>query len=379
VTTVAVKIDVLKWAVDRSSKSEGELLRRCPNLSDWLEGGSQPTLRQLEELSRATTTPLGLLFLDSPPTDRLPIPSFRTVDDDRVYQPSVELIETIQMMERRQAWMKEYLSDEREPPLDFVGSASLSESPVMVAQRMRKTLGFSPTWAAAHNTWTDAQRALREGMENTGILVVINSIVGNNTHRRLDTDEFRGFVLADKYAPLVFVNGDDSKAAQMFTLAHELAHLFFGSSGVFDLKQMMPSRDKLEQTANRVAAEFLVPEAVLRKAWETAQFDVDPFKQLSRLFRVSEIVTARRCLDLELIGKDAFVKFYKLYVARTRKKKERAGGADYYLSQSQRLGTRFANAVVRAVREGKLFYSEAYSLTGMYGKTFDNFARTVVV
>jgi Zn-dependent peptidase ImmA (M78 family) len=243
---------------------------------------------------------------------------------------------------------------------------------------MRTALGFEEGWANELPSWTEALRALREAMEDAGILVVVNGIVGNNTHRSLDPDEFRGFVLVDEYAPLVFVNGADYKAPQMFTLAHELAHVFFGSSAAFDLRDTLPASDPMEQRCNRVAAEFLVPEAELRQAWASVHNDPERFQTIARRFKVSSVVAARRALDLRLIRREAFFKFYRAYQDREEEAAaRRPDGGDFYANQNFRVGRRFGSAVIRAAREGKLLYSEAFRLTGLYGRTFERYASSV--
>jgi len=376
---VVVNKHVLQWALDRSSKSVRDMHPRFPKIAEWLAGVSEPTLRQLEALARTTMTPLGLLFLDKPPDERLPIPHFRTVTDDILDRPSPDLLETIQSMQRRQAWMREFVLEEGQTPLPFVRSARVGEQPTVVAQTIRDALGFAGDWASRERTWTDALRRLREAMEQVGILVVTNGIVGNNTHRKLDPGEFRGFVLVDEYAPLVFVNGSDGKAAQMFTLAHELAHVFFGSSAAFDLRQLLPAQDSTEQACNHVAAEFLVSENLLRQMWPSVRDSDEPFQMLAQQFKVSAIVAARRAMDLGLIGKQAFLDFYHAYLADERRKAAgRPDGGDFYANQHVRVGTRFGTAVVQAVKEGRLLYSEAYALTGLHGKTFDNFAASLI-
>ncbi len=376
VTRVAVNSSVLQWALERSGLTPDTLAGKFPKIEQWIAGDKQPTLRQLELLAKVTLTPFGFFFLDKPPQESLPIPYFRTLVEDSSEKPSPDLLETVQVMQRRQAWMRDFLIDEGHERLPFVRSARTSEQPKLVARHMRQTLGFDEEWASKHKTWTDALRALRETMEETaGILVVVNGVVGNNTHRKLDPSEFRGFVLVDDYAPLVFVNGSDGKAAQMFTLAHELAHIFFGSSAAFDLRQMLPADEPIEQACNQVAAEFLVPENKLRQKWPFVRGSPEPFQTLASHFKVSSIVAARRALDLGLVQKAQFLEFYQNYRNEERGvAADKPEGGDFYLNQNLRVGHRFAFAVIRAVREGKLLYSEAYHLTNLYGKTFDRYA-----
>jgi len=376
---VVVKEGVLRWALDRSGRTPDALVSKFPKIEQWITGETQPTLRQLELLAKTTLTPFGFFFLDKPPVERLPIPHFRTLGEEYRDRPSPDLLETVQIMQLRQAWMRDYLIEQGHEELPFVRSVQINEQPKLVAQRMRQTLGFDEGWASQHRTWTNALSALRKSIEEAaGILVVVNGIVGNNTHRTLDPSEFRGFVLVDGYAPLVFVNGSDGAAAQMFTLAHELAHVFFGSSAAFDLREMLPANDPMEQACNRVAAEFLVPGNKLRQTWHSVKNNPEPFQTIARNFKVSAIVAARRALDLGLIRKASFLEFYKAYQNDERRRNlHKPKGGNFYTNQNLRVGRRFTSAVIRATREGKMLYSEAYHLTNLYGKTFDRYARSL--
>src|SRR6185369_16476596 len=260
-----------------------------------------------------THTPEGFLYLNEPPDDRLPIPDFRTLGDESVKPPSPDLLDTIQIMQRRQMWMRDFLIEEAQSHLEFVGSATLNSNVQTVASDMRKTLGVAGGWANKESTWTDALIHLRQKIEAAGILIVINGVVGNNNYRKLDPNEFRGFVLSDKFAPLVFINGADFKAAQMFTIAHEVAHLWINREGVSNLEAMQPPPIRVEQWCNEVAAEFLVPAAEVSEAWEYDRKSKEPYQALATRFKVSTIVAARRVLDLGLISKKQFFEFYDTY------------------------------------------------------------------
>ncbi len=368
---VSVNIEILQWALERSNRSPDELEKRFPQIKRWLSGELKPTLNQLKSFAKATYTPFGFFFLRQPPEEKLPFTHFRTYKE-LPRKPSLELLDTVKIIKRRQEWIKEFLIEEGYSPLPYVNSVKLGDTAEFVAQKIRETLGFEKNWASKLSSWKDALQFLRNEMQKIGIFVVFNSVVENNPHRKLNPEEFRGFVLVDDYAPFVFVNSSDALAAQMFTLAHELAHIFYGVSASFDLRELFPADDPIEIICNKVAAEFLVPKEELLNLWSFVFTTKEPFQEIARKFKVSEIVIARRALDLKLIKKSEFLEFYKEYLRKERKKIKKVGG-DFYKNQDLRVGEKFATAVAIAVEEGKLLYSEAFRLTGLYGRTFDKY------
>ncbi|MDI9261327.1 ImmA/IrrE family metallo-endopeptidase [Alicyclobacillus sendaiensis] len=378
-TRVPVNPEILRWAMVRAKQNEETLSKKFPKIKHWLDGIEQPTLKQLERFARVTHVPFGALFLSRPPEESLSIPFFRTVRYEIPEKPSAELLDTIESMKFRQSWMRAYLQRIDAPPLDFVGSHSVEDDTEIIVRDMRRVLRMDEQWVKGIYTWEAALRQLRNRMEEVGILVVVNSVVGNNTHRKLSVHEFRGFVLVDPYAPLVFVNGGDSKAAQMFTLVHELAHVFLGEEAIFDLSNMMPASSKLEVKCNEVAAEFLVPRNYLEMNWDKHSEIIFEVERLARLFKVSELVIARRALDLRFISKEDFFRFYDRYQRRIREiqdqSKEQEGGGDFYTTTNLRIGRRFAQAVMDALRNGDVLYTDAYQLTGLYGGTFDKYVE----
>lgn len=375
---VTVRPALIRWAQERSGVTDEILRKKFPKFDLWESGDAMPTLRQLTDLAKKTLTPLGYFFLPAPPEDKLPIPDFRTVDNEPVKRPSPNLLDTVQTMQRRQGWLRDYLIEQGEPKLPFIGSVSLNDSINAAATEMRRLLDVTDDWARHHTTWTAALSALCRTVDKAGVIVVINSVVGNNNHRKLDPSEFRGFVLADEYAPLVFINGADAKAGQMFTLAHEVAHLLLGKGGVFNFRDFLPIDNAVENFCNRVAAEFLVPERELSAFWTEAKGANEPFQLIARRFKVSPIVAARRALDLDFINRTAFFDFYRQYQEDDRRKQAaKPTTGDFYATQNFRIGRRFADAVVRAAKEGRLLYNEAYHLTGLYGKTFDRYSEKV--
>ena len=361
-----VKPELLRWARKRTGRSVEDLTSRSQlrKLAQWESGKAAPTLKQLEAFARATYVPIGYLFLPAPPQERVPIPDLRTIGNEHIGHPSPDLLDTIHICQQRQAWYREYARSAGYEPLRFVGSADRGTSVPQVAQRMRDALGFNLDARRDCPTWTDALRRFIEQADEAGVLVMTSGVVGSNNNRKLNTEEFRGFALSDEYAPLVFINGADSKAAQMFTLAHELAHIWLGESALSDVSPASQPSQRIEVWCNQVAAELLVPLDVFRHELPRTNplEDVSP---LARRFKVSTLVILRRILDAERIDWSTFQQAYGKEVDRLRAILTTRGGGDYYLTTGARASKRFARALVVSTFEGHTPFTEAFRMLGM--------------
>ena len=380
VTRVPVPPEMLLWACERAGFDVAHLAKRMPQLPAWVRRERQPTLKQLDKLAHLTHTPLGYLFLPEPPDERLPVPDYRTVAGTAEGRPSPDLLDTLYTMQRRQEWLRESLVENDVEPLAFVASATFADEPDAVGREMRRALGLDGGWAGAVHTWQDAVGELRRAIEQLGVMAVINGVVGNNTYRPLSVEEFRGFALTDPYAPLIFVNGADAKSAQMFTLAHELAHIWLGSEGVSGFgADLLHGGTDVEDWCNRAAAELLAPAQEVRARWAEVRREERPFEALARTFKVSPVVAARRALDLNLVERSTFFDFYERYVTRERESGTEQSGGNFYNNQNTRIGQLFATQVLRAAMEGRIGFKEAYDLTGLRGGTFQKYAERLGV
>ena len=360
---VEVNPDLLRWARERAGLGTNALAGRFPRLDAWERGEIRPTLKQLERFAKATLTPIGYLFLREAPVERVPIPDFRTVADARLDRPSANLLDTIYLCQQRQDWYREFVRSTREVGVDFVGSAQPDDDVSQTAARIRRFLRFDIAERQRLPTWTDALRQFIRQTDAGGVLVMVSGVVGSNSRRSLDPQEFRGFALADPVAPLIFINGKDTKAAQMFTLAHELAHLWLGSSGVSDAEALEIAGQETERWCNRVAAELLVPIHLLQAECSTKAPLSNELKRLARYFKVSTLVILRRIHDAGLMTRQAFRSAYAEELDRLGALPG-GGGGDFYLTLGARVSQRFARAIVASTLEGQTSFSESFRLLG---------------
>ena len=361
---VEVNPEILRWACERAGWNTMIVAEKVPQLPAWERGEKHPTLKQLEKFAKRVHAPLGYFFLPAPPEEKLPVPDFRTTGNYRISQPSPDLLETLYICQQRQEWYREFSLLIKEDTCDFVGSATLHDDPVVIAERITATLGFDIENRKKATTWREALREFITLTDAAGIMTMVSGVVGSNTHRKLDYEEFRGFALADDRAPLVFINGSDTKSAQMFTLAHELAHIWLGKTGVSDQAPVSVPTNDIEKWCNSVAAEILVPIEVFKAEYTASNALPGEIDRLARVFKVSTLVIIRRLSDSGFITRPRYKEIYDEELTRLLEMKKGAGG-NYYSTQPARVSKRFARALIISASEGQTLYRDALQLLGM--------------
>ena len=363
---VEIKPELLHWAVARSQVDSAILSRRFPKLDSWLDRSVKPTLKQVEAFARATYTPFGFLLLPEPPEEPLPIPDFRTVANSQISRPSANLLDTIYHCQQRQYWYREYMLNHGEQEPAFVGSLSLTDSVNDCADLIRKKIDFDVEKRMNLSTWEQALSEFIDLAERAGVLVMRSGIVDNNTRRKLNVEEFRGFALADSLAPLIFINGADTKSAQMFTLAHELAHIWLGQTALSDADMTRLDSQTTEVWCNRVAAEILAPTRYLRRELLPGEDIEASLPRLTRTFKVSALVILRRLFDVGQIEENAFFALYNQELARFKRIQQKRGeGGDFYRNQPGKLSPTFARALISSAMEGRTSFRDAMRMLGV--------------
>lgn len=386
---VPVEPSVLRWALDRADMSETEKAFDKLRISEWLRQDSQPTISQLTKFAQKTHVPFGMLFLSEPPVEEKLLPDFR-FRGSAPEKYSAELTETIMEQQRRQSWYRDYAIARGLEANEYVGSETLASKPEQVADRIRYDFEYTPGLARSRAA---ARKEIIELLEENSFLVSVAGVVGSNTHRPYDPNEFSGFSLSNDYAPTIFVNGRDTKNTQIFTLLHELGHLLLGESGVSVSGGEEVHQQHAEQQAHNerwcdsFAAHFLVPPAEIRKKVQALPGDgeeitEDSIEKLASHFCVSVLTILNSLLNEKLITWNKYTELYEPMreqaIAHAQESGITSGGGDYYRTKIYALGKRFANAVFADAASGRTTYTEAHRLLGVpKTETYEKLAQKV--
>ena len=377
-TEAFITPEIVRWARERDQLSTEKAAQRLnvkpERLDAWERGTARPTFRQAQTLAQRLNIPFGYLFLSSPPEERLPLPDLRTIGDQPTRQPSPELRDVVDDALEKQNWYREYQEGEGAEPLSFIGRCTLSDLPDTIAHDIRDTLGIDTGLREKSSTWEEFLRRLIAQTELARVLVLRSGIVGSNTHRSLEVEEFRGFAISDDLAPLVFINSRDAKGAQIFTLAHELAHLWIGASGISNPDYHVPASQQnnaVERLSNRTAAEILLPKDEFLASWISSRSAHDNLRALSSRFKVSNMVVLRQALDHHLLTPSHYWELYKELVDSGRRNTKESESGNFYNSFYARNSRTLAAAVIGAVAADRMSYLDASRLLNVRAATLD--------
>lgn len=387
---VNISQPVLQWVFTqiKFEKLSSEIQKY---LNWWKNGEKTPTLSQVEKVSKATYIPLGYFFSKNPPKEDLSIVEYRTVDSKELQNPSRELIDILYYMRKTQNWMRDYLTSEGLEKLRFVGMLTKNCPVTEFALEVRNLLGIAPNWYKNTHNSGESFNQLREAISNAGVIVMRNGIVGYNTHRPLNIDEFRAFSLIDPYAPLIFINSNDSNNGELFSLLHEFAHVCIGQSSLFNASDSINVTSKIvsktETLCNAVAAEILVPQEIFVANWNEAikkhANNVEQsIQDLAKEFRSGVTVIARKAYDNNFIDYPLYQRIAQQAISaynasRLANKTQHKGGGNFYRNAAKKYDRRFFLMLINSIQEGKTLHTEAFRLTQTNDSTFDKIVDVI--
>jgi len=349
-------------------KKKGSIEPISPSLrlERWENDNGSPSYAQLVKIAKAYRRPILTFFLPTPPKKEVHLVDYRTLGtkeaEINTYEPEFSAL--VRQSEATQKSIREILNESEKEPLTFVGSITVESNPIGVAQNIRKILGCDLSNLKIR-TPSGLFSYIREKSEENGIYVILQGNLGSS-HTNMGPAVFRGFTISDKLAPFIIINPNDTKTANVFTLVHELCHVWLGDSGVsnwnsLNIRDPEPT-NKNEQFCDRVAADFLVPKSELLKQWEllTIGYEVDVvINRISRKFKVSPIVIARRLFEFSKITSDVYWNWYNAYqeewqILKEKQKANKKDSPSYGIRIRTKLGKALINTVIDAAREGKI-------------------------
>lgn len=369
--------DLLTWAIDRSGLNRADLAKQIhvnsTVLAAWEQGTTLPQFNKAREIADVLHVPFGYLFLSERPADTVPLPDLRTLPESPKLPTSPEFLDVLYQAMSQHDWYRSYQSDEGKTPLDFVSKFRITDAPDVIASNIRDALRMTDTLRRAASNWRNYLTKLSQQAEKIGVIVMRRAVVGS-THRRLNREEFQGFAISDPLAPLVFVNGQDYQAPKIFTLIHELAHIWIGESGISRIDETLqtPARE-IERLCNQVAAEALVPKAEFESMWNT-RINYEQIDRLARHFLVSSLVITRRAWELNKINTGTYFEFVsearsRIIPAPAIKKPGKKDRGSFYTTLDSRNSPQFVNALLSDVKRDGTLYTDAARLLSMRVQT----------
>ncbi|MDR2659884.1 MAG: ImmA/IrrE family metallo-endopeptidase [Spirochaetaceae bacterium] len=352
VIRVRIAPSVLDW-IGNVASFKGVNDELLTHFYKWKAEEEQPAYAQIETLSHKIHIPIGYFFLQSPPDEPLPLMEYRTIQSAAKTIPGRDLMDTYYQMSSIQGWMRDYLIETGSEKLDFVGSGKNEKDPAKIAVSIRSVTGIPEDWYTRCKGKNASFNMFRSFFENIGILILQNGVVGQNNYRKLSIDEFRAFTLIDDYAPLIFINTNDTEGGKLFSLLHEAAHIWLGLHSFFnDNSGSVLNTSPLETICNAAAAELLVPNAHFVNKWNNLPSVTvsNKIHDIAGYFKCGVITIARRAFDNKYISQLQYEKIASGAIIDAKKIKNKNGNS---------------------IREGKTTYTEAFGLTNTTRKTFD--------
>lgn len=374
---------VFAWARESAGYTVAAAARKInrpeEDVALWESGEKMPTLAQAKKAAQVFHRPPAFFFLPEPPEEKV-LPDFRSLPDSEGARDEPRLRYFARRMVRRCEWASEFRRTRGESRRDFVGSAALTDDPARLAEKIREQLRVHPGALRQAPGKKEALRLLADNIRNAGVFVFSTDYVRG---RDVDIEDMRGLAISEPLAPAVAYNaGDYGDGAKIFTLAHEMVHLWLGREGISaepPPEHAKAENARVERFCNQVAGEVLIPAEWLRDNWPRLEDNADDAarknaEKAALILCVSPDAAARRAADCGLIGRDVYRRLHEKYVEdaiewrRNEREQRKKQGGGFGIPRGKALlaqsGRDFAALVLSAYYEGNLHPLSAAGLLG---------------
>lgn len=377
-----VNAEILSWARESAGLSLEEAARklgireaRGVSASDRIValemGNESPRRSLLAKMAKVYRRPLLAFYMSAPPRKGDRGEDFRTLPERHSQaEPLVDAL--VRDIRARQGMVRAILEDEESESLAFVSSMKMDDGVGAILASIRQTLKFSLPTFRMQGSVENAFNLLRNQVESIGVYVLLVGNLGSH-HTAIDVSAFRGFALADRFAPFVVINDQDAKSAWSFTLIHELAHLWIGASGLSGSL----AESRVERLCNDVASNFLLPNNELELVGVARSTDLQTAANLITRFAedrlLSRSLVCYRLYRAEMLSPENWrglttqfeAQWKQTRAAQRERDREQEGGPNYYVVRRHRLGGALLQFVARNMSEGTLTPTKAGKVLGV--------------
>ncbi len=392
---------ILTWARETAGLSIEDAARRIGLTSSAKDtdvekliameaGEKSPTRRQLMKIAESYRRPLTTFYRSEPPQMGDRGEDFRSGAGDVSREEIGRLDALLRDVKARQGMVRGILEDDEElRELPYVGAFSLDMTVANAVSDVRGILGLDTADppGSKHASTSKLFADLRHRIENTGVFVLLIGDLGSH-HSKIDLKVFRGFAIADSYAPFIVINDQDAEAARSFTLIHEFVHILLGSTGVSGAPSTVAATtriDRVERFCNDIAGEILLPSESLPKTDKIENIDaaIEAIAEISTICKVSDPMVAYRFFRTKRINAGLYSELVAIYYARwsafKKRRKEKAGdtGPSYYTVRKHRLGDALIGLVGRTLKGGELTHTKAAKVLGVKPSSVEPLLRTI--
>lgn len=372
--------EIIKWARESSGLSLDEAAKKlnlksskqsgASILSDYESGEKEPTSKKVGEIAKLYHRPLLTFYLTKPPVIQKKGEDFRTVPDSIPLEANGNVDAIVRDIFVRQSIVREALIDSDDSEVkDFVGNLNGMPAVADAVAYIYKRFNISPSEFRRQGTAHDAMGYLRKQVENEGVFILLIGNLGSH-HSSVSTSYFRGFAIADKIAPFIVINDNDSKAAWSFTLLHELAHILIGESGISNTSVS----HKIEKYCNDIASNILLTAEDLStiKIDDPSNFDElsAVLQERAAFYNVSPSLIAYRLLRDGRMSHNEWEEisnyFKELWMqSKVKNQDEKKSSGSFYMTKRHKTGGALLKVVKNSILEGVITETKAGKVLGV--------------